>query len=256
MYRASYELCPGLQAEYLASQGSGAISIQRCAISNFVVGIAIAPNGIAHSAEDISIHDCIILSTKSAIAVCQDQSRGVSCRNLNVTYAKYVIDCTHYGKGSGMCPSIFNAVISTVKYVFNTYSFGSGVSFDGVYCEASLSLGVLGGGRTFDGYAFNGCAFNLQWAASRPYSRHRSPPAPGWWAGQRPQPQPLPQPPLRSGPPRRLRSPRLICITRLAGGGLGWGSCSSDTRAPTPALPHERGGSPPGGRSRTSAEGG
>ena len=126
----AFDTYPGLGSEYLESAGSSAISIERCTVSNFVVGIAIAPNGVTQNAEDISIDNCIVTSTKSAIAVCQDQSRGVSCRNLNVTYAKYVIDCTHYGKGSGDCPSIFNAVISTVKYVFNTYSFGSGTVLD------------------------------------------------------------------------------------------------------------------------------
>jgi hypothetical protein len=162
------EVYPGLEAEYLPSQGSVHISIARCFIYGFVVGIVISPNGITQNADNIFIDDCIISSTKSAIAVCQDQSRCVSCRNLNVTYTKYVIDCTHYGKKTGCCPSLFTANIGWTKYIFNTYSFGSGAAFDGVYAEATLSLGVLGGGGTSDGYAFNGCAFNLLYAADRP----------------------------------------------------------------------------------------
>jgi hypothetical protein len=169
------ELYPGLEAEYLPSAGSSSIWIARCYIYGFVVGIVISPNWFSEktdeftqNAENISIDDCIIESTKSAIAVCQDQSRCVSCRNLSVSYAKYAIDCTHYGKGSGCCPSLFNANIGWTKYIFNTFSFGSGATFDGVYAEATLSLGVLGGGGTTDGYAFNGCSFGLMYAADRP----------------------------------------------------------------------------------------
>jgi len=180
----NYEMYPCMEAEYLGSPGSSAISIQRCYITNFVVGIAISPNGIFNppnpppnfppnveitlNAENISIDDCFIGSTKSAIAVCQDQSRALSCRNLGVHSAKYAIDCRHYGLGSGDCPSIFNANIGWVKYLFNTYSFGSGAVFDGIYSEGSLSIGVLGGGGTYDGYVFNGCAFNLTYVGTRP----------------------------------------------------------------------------------------
>jgi hypothetical protein len=63
---------------------------------------------------------------------------------------------------------LFNANIGWTKYIFNTLSFGSGAAFDGVYAEATLSLGVLGGGGTTDGYAFNSCSFRLMYAADRP----------------------------------------------------------------------------------------
>jgi hypothetical protein len=168
-------LYSGLEGEYLPSPGSSYISIERCSIYGFGVGIAISPNGFStkpgeftQNAENISIDTCSVASTKSAIAVCQDQSRAVSCRNLNVYGAKYAIDCTHYGKGSGCCPSLFNADIGLTKYIFNTFSFGSGAAFDSVYCEASTSIGVLGGGGTADGYAFNGCSFKLVYAPDRP----------------------------------------------------------------------------------------
>jgi len=171
---------PGLDAFYVSSgsgrSGSSAITIESCDISNFVVGIAISPNQFlvgkdlvnTQNAENIAINACSFSMTKSAIAVCQDQSRSVTCRNLSVVCSKYVIDCTHYGKGTGPCPSIFGATIGWVKYLFSTASFGSGAVIDGLYCEAVLSIGVLGGGGARDGYVFNGCAFNLICSSTRP----------------------------------------------------------------------------------------
>jgi hypothetical protein len=165
-------LYPGLEAEYLPSSGSSLVSIVDCFIYGFVVGIAISPNGFSadatQNAENIAIDNCTIASTKSAIAVCQDQSRAVSCRNLSVGGTKYAIDCTHYGKGSGCCPSLFNANITLTKYIFSTFSWGAGAAFDGVICESTLSVGFLGGGGTSDGYSFNGCTFKLMYAADRP----------------------------------------------------------------------------------------
>jgi hypothetical protein len=175
---------PGLDAHYVSSgsgrSGSSSISVERCHIQGFVVGIAISPNQFlvgeelanTQNAENIIIDACNIQSTKSAIAICQDQSRHVTCRNLVVVYAKYVIDCTHYGKGTGPCPSIFGADIGWVKHIFSTASFGSGAVIDGLYCEGVLSVGVLGGGGAHDGYVFNGCAFNLMCSASRPTINH------------------------------------------------------------------------------------
>jgi hypothetical protein len=176
---------PGLDAFYLPSgstgtSGSSSISLERCFIYGFVVGIAISPNqfvvngraGNTQNAENIAIDACTIFSTKSAIAICQDQSRSITCRNLNVNHAKYVIDCTHYGKGSGNCPSIFGANIGYVKYIFSTFSFGAGAVIDGLYCEVVLSIGVLGAGGSADGYVFNGCAFNLMCSTTRPAIGH------------------------------------------------------------------------------------
>jgi len=139
-----------------------------------VAGIAISPNGKTQNAENIFIDNCNINVTKSAIAIGQDQSRSLSCRNLNVYAAKYAIDCTHYGPkpgtavGTGNCPSIFNANIGPVQSIFSTYSSGSGASIDGMYCENTRSIGVLGGGGSQDGYSFNGCAFNLVALQSKP----------------------------------------------------------------------------------------
>jgi hypothetical protein len=146
---------PGLDAFYIPSgsggSGSSSISIERCFIHGFVVGIAISPNGITQNAENIAIDACTISSTKSSIAICQDQSRHVTCRNLAAVSTRYVIDCTHYGKGSGPCPSIFGANIGYAKTIFSTFSFGAGAVIDGLYCEVVLSLGVLGGGDLLTG---------------------------------------------------------------------------------------------------------
>jgi hypothetical protein len=176
---------PGLEEFYIPSgsgrtSGSSAISIERCYIYGFVVGIAVSPNQFevngqrmnTQNAENITIDGCTIESTKSAIAICQDQSRHVTCTNLSALNAKYVIDCTHYGKGTGPCPSIFGANIGWVKYIFSSASWGAGAVIDGLYCEGVLSVGVLGGRGTRDEYVFNGCAFNLMCSSSKPSIGH------------------------------------------------------------------------------------
>ncbi|WP_437306559.1 hypothetical protein [Sorangium sp. So ce388] len=180
---APLDVYPGLDDFYILSgsgtSGSSSIFIERCHISGFVVGIAISPNQFrvpdpdhpaqtkvvnTQNAENISIASCNISSTKTAIAICQDQSRNVICTNLVVTYAKHAIDCTHYGKGTGQPPSIFGADIGWVKYLFSTSGWGGRAVIAGLYCEVVLSIGVLGRG----GYSFDGCNFNLICSSTRP----------------------------------------------------------------------------------------
>jgi hypothetical protein len=159
---------PGMENYYLPAgdpanprSGSSSIQIENCTIYGFIVGIAISPNGLTQNAENIAITNCSIASVKTAIAICQDQSRNVILQNLSVEGAKYAINCTDYGKGTGNCPSIFGANIGGVKYIFKTFSFASTPSINGLYCEACLSIGILGGGGTADGYVFNSCNFAL-----------------------------------------------------------------------------------------------
>lgn len=163
---------PGMDSSYLPSGGSSLITIERCTIQQFVVGIMITPNPVTQNAEGIYINDCTIGTTKSAIAIGQGQSRYLSCTNLSANYTKYVIDCTHYGNGGGDCPSIFNAGITHVRFLFSTFSYGSGASINGLYCEATKSLGLLYGGGASDGYCFSGCGFNLMGQPSGPYTNY------------------------------------------------------------------------------------
>jgi hypothetical protein len=123
--------------------------------------VGISLNGITQNAENITLVDCNFNSTKSAIAIGQDQSRNITVYNVVIYGAKIAFDCTSYGKGTGNCPSIFGADIGGVKYIFHTFSFGSAASVNGLYSESIYSIGMLGGGGAADGYVFNGCAFNF-----------------------------------------------------------------------------------------------
>lgn len=144
-----------------AGSGSSWVQIESCAIHGFAVGIAISPNGLTQNAENIAITDCTVSSVKTALAVCQAQSRNVILRNFSAEGAKYVINCTDYGQGGGNCPSIFGANLGGAKYLFKTFSSGSTPSINGLYCEACLSIGILGGNGASDGYVFNACNFGL-----------------------------------------------------------------------------------------------
>src|SRR5262249_737911 len=157
---------PGLP--YHTGGGSSTIQLRSCFIYGFVVGVAISPNGVSQNAENITLIDCDIQVTKSSIAICQDQSRNITSRNLNLGTTKYAFDGRSYGKGTGNCPSIFGANIGYIKYIFNTFSFAGGAAFEGIYCESTLSLGVFGGGGSRDGYVLNGCTFNLQGILGKP----------------------------------------------------------------------------------------
>ena len=155
---------PGLENEYINSgtgAGSSAVCIQNCEFRDFVVGVGISLNGTTQNAENITLVDCSFESMKSAIAIGQDQSRNITVYNVGIYGAKIAFDCTSYGKGTGNCPSIFGADIGGVKYIFHTFSFGSGASINGLYSESIYSMGTLGGGGAHDGYVFNGCAFNF-----------------------------------------------------------------------------------------------
>jgi hypothetical protein len=145
---------------------SSAIAIEDCTIRGFVVGVAISPSGspTMQNAEDITLSNCSIGSTKSSISIGQDQSRNVTLRNVSLGGAKYAIDCMNYGKGSGNCPAIFGANVGRCKYIFNATSVGATPSINGLYAEAFMSLGRLRGGFSggmLDGYVFNSCSFSF-----------------------------------------------------------------------------------------------
>lgn len=159
---------PGMDSSYLAASGSSSVTIERCYIDNFVVGICISPNGVTQNAESIFINDCNIQGTKSAIAICQDQSRGVFVQNAIIGGAKYAFDGISYGRGHGPCPSIFGAQLGTLKHIFNFKAAFGAAALNGIYCEFTLGLGALGSNYGYDGYSFNGCAFNLTSLYNKP----------------------------------------------------------------------------------------
>lgn len=159
---------PALTSEYSApdghiirESGSSAIRIYSCEFRDFAVGIGISLNGYTANAENITIVDCTIVSTRSAIAVGQTQSRNVTCRNLAVSGTRVAFDCVGYGAGSGNCPSIFGANLGGLKYLFQTFPWGGQVTVSGLYSEALYSIGNFGSGGSADPHVLSGCVFNF-----------------------------------------------------------------------------------------------
>lgn len=141
-------------------RASSLIEIRDCHISGFVVGVMIGGSHIKN-AENITLTDCSIVSTKSAVAIGHDQARHIVIKNLHVYGAECAIDAIHYGDQSGNAPSIFGANIKGVRSVLCATTPGGGYGINAVRAERILRVGDLVGGATRDGYAFNGCTFEF-----------------------------------------------------------------------------------------------
>jgi hypothetical protein len=157
------ERYPGMDKDRLYSlpgTGSTLLTIEGCHIRGFVTGIVISP-GLLANAENILIADTTIESTVSAVAICQDQSRHVVLRDVNILGAKYAVNCVEYGQGNGCFAPIFGVHIAGVRHLFHAFCHGSAYAIKGLVAESFWGIGQLDGNPNFDGYVFDGCRFTF-----------------------------------------------------------------------------------------------
>ena len=152
---------PGMGASYVTGAATGDLTVEDCYLNGFTVGIAIGLSQVLQNAENITIRDTFIESTRSAVVVGQGQSRNVRLENVTIFGARYAIDCTHYGQQGGDCPIVLGANIGGVRDVFAVTSVVGTPSIHGLYCESVLSLGQFAGGQANDGYTITGSSFTF-----------------------------------------------------------------------------------------------
>lgn len=164
---ASKNQYPGFSAYYKLTAGtpysySTAVLIEGCTIGRFAVGVMISPTGKSANAENIVIRHTEFEICRVAVAIAQDQARGLNLENCSGYLLNTFVDNRTYGAGTeGTPPNIRGLAVSQVKYLFNLEMGVSSVSFHQIYAEALLSLGFLGLSQRVDQYqvGFSGCEF-------------------------------------------------------------------------------------------------
>lgn len=162
---------PGFDAEYavLDYPGSSEIVIEGCAITRFIVDIMICPVGSLRNAENITVRETRLETSKVAIAISQSQTRGVNLVNCVITLCQAGIDNRTYGAGTpGTAPNVRGLVAALARWLFNLDMQTSALTFTGIHAEAFASIGQVpapfGVGQNM--LTFEGCDFDFY--ASRP----------------------------------------------------------------------------------------
>jgi len=161
----------GMRSEYLLNSGRGGTSgmkITKCRINNFVVGIALSPNGYTQNDEDIDMVDDNIFACKVNIAVCQDQSKDINIDRLKSWGPTYtVLDGIRYGAGTG--GGSVNCyrwnIAGTVNQLFNLSTSRFPLSCREIYAESLFRIGNVGFGS---GSNFIDCRIDLLTGAGLP----------------------------------------------------------------------------------------
>lgn len=161
---------PGLSTYYKASAGgSSGVLIKNCYFSNFVVGVAVSPNGTTPNAENIFVEKCSFFWTKVAFSLGQAQTRNCTMRDCVVFSCFNAVDTSLYGEGIGSAPQIDNLLITTVKNIFNVDTARGNIIARGIEAEAFWKIGIVSGTTSLSIY---GSKFAFQYGmASVDYAK-------------------------------------------------------------------------------------
>ena len=127
--------------------GTSDVTVKNCSIKQFMVGIALSPNGVTQNAEMINILEDDIESCRVSIAICQDQSKTINIKGLKVWSSVHtVLDGVHYGQGLGG-GSVFCENWNIAGYVnelFNITTSRFPLSCKDIYSESLFRIGTVG----------------------------------------------------------------------------------------------------------------
>ena len=128
--------------------GTSDVTIRNCSIRNWMVGIALSPNGYTANDEMINIDNDDIESVRDCIAIGQDQSKTISITGLKVWGQTHtVLDGLNYGNGTGG-GSVFCEnwnIAGQCEELFNLVNDRFPLSAKDIYSESLFKIGTLGG---------------------------------------------------------------------------------------------------------------
>ena len=132
-----------------SSGGSSDITIRNCAIKQWMVGIALTPNGHTLNDEIVNILDDDIEAVRVCIAIGQDQSKTIRIDGLKVWASVHtVVDGVHYGRGTGggsVMANVWN-IAGNVNQLFNIVTDRFPLSAMNIYGESIFRIGRIGEG--------------------------------------------------------------------------------------------------------------
>jgi len=140
--------------------GTSDVTIRNCAIKQWMVGIALTPNGFTQNDEMINLLEDNIEAVRVAVAIGQDQSKTINIKGLKVWASVHtVLDGLTYGAGTGG-GSVFCEnwnIAGNVNELFHLTISRFSLSCDNLYSESLFRIGNVGFGTvaTFDKCDFN-----------------------------------------------------------------------------------------------------
>jgi hypothetical protein len=148
--------------------GTSDATIQNCSIKQFMVGIALSPNGSTFNDEIINIDNDDIEACRVAIAICQDQSKTISITGFKCWSSCHtIVDGVTYGAGTGG-GSVFCEnwnIAGNVNQLFNVHTDRFPLSCKDIYCESLFRIGTVWGGA---GSNFINCEMDFLTGAGMP----------------------------------------------------------------------------------------
>ena len=158
---------PKLESFYVAETGSSGIVIDDCSILGFVAGIVVTPHGGSQNGAEMVIHNTVLRECRVGFATCGTQNKAIRLDHVHVVYSQFAFSNRSFGHpdadARGYPPTIRGGSVGLTKYAFNIQTSTGPFTADGLFMEATLSLGYLGHGSasTNTVASVTHCALNL-----------------------------------------------------------------------------------------------
>jgi Pectate lyase superfamily protein len=158
----------GIVAQY-GKNFSTLVDIDGVEMIGFVTGVAIQPSNVDGNGDFVRMTRCRFEALQYGISIGQTQSRNVLVDNCQFLWNYAIVTTAVNGKQNGNPQILFNHCdLNGIIYAFDipTMDLTSMVNIQSMYCEASYSLGRLGGGGSSTATStFNACHFSMDWTA-------------------------------------------------------------------------------------------
>ena len=153
---------------YAGYAGTSGVEIRQCSIKQFMVGIALSPNGSTLNDEMINIIDDDIEAVRVAIAIGQDQSKEIHIDRLKCWASTHtILDGVHYGRGTGGGSVMIEGmnIAGNVNELFCVATDRFPLSAKDIYSESLFRIGNVGNGT---GANFINCQIDFLTGAGLP----------------------------------------------------------------------------------------
>ncbi len=142
--------------------GSSIVTIDGCAIHNYIVGVMVSPNPYTTNGDNIVFQNGQQSVNKIFWATGQRQTRDNAIINLySVGGTAFLIDGRSFGANTGTPPTVSNSSIAGVtKYLYTSFTNFGSVKFVNTYMEGVWSLGFSDGDFPA---VFDNCDINLEY---------------------------------------------------------------------------------------------
>ena len=143
---------------------SSDVTIERCWVGGFAVGVAVHPAGSDGNGDFVRLSAIIFHNCVYCVAVAQTQSRNFAIRDCNYARVHTFLTNRHFGRGKGTLGGPIDNVSGGYAYQFmDVFSAGIGpLTVSALFVESQVRLGVWSNNSAFnEPLTFHSCKLNL-----------------------------------------------------------------------------------------------